>query len=102
MSTVSINARSLPFSRSGNLFRGCEGAWVMPKPQRVVITGLGVVAPNGVGKEAFWQALIKGLSGVRTIRRFDTSRFPSRIGGEIVDFDPLRYFEPQELKKVDR
>jgi 3-oxoacyl-[acyl-carrier-protein] synthase II len=69
---------------------------------RVVITGVGVVAPNGVGKEAFWQALINGLSGVRTIRRFDTSPYLSRIGGELEDFDPLRFFESRELKKADR
>jgi len=70
--------------------------------KRVVVTGLGVVAPNGVGKEAFWQALLNGLSGVRTIRRFDASPYDSRIGGEIIDFDPLNYIERQELKKVDR
>jgi len=70
--------------------------------QRVVITGLGVVAPNGIGKEAFWQAQLEGLSGVRTIRRFDTSRYDTHIGGEINDFDPLGYFDPHELKKIDR
>lgn len=70
--------------------------------KRVVITGVGVVAPNGVGKEAFWQALSKGLSGVRPIRRFDSSSVGTRIAGEIVDFEPLDYFEPHELKKMDR
>jgi 3-oxoacyl-[acyl-carrier-protein] synthase II len=70
--------------------------------RRVVVTGVGVVAPNGLGKEAFWQALTHGLSGVRSIRRFDSSQLSSRIAGEIVDFDPLQYFEAQELKKMDR
>ena len=70
--------------------------------QRVVVTGLGVVAPNGVGKEAFWQALTDGLSGVRTIRRFDTSSYLSRIGGELVDFDFKRFFDAREVKKTDR
>ena len=70
--------------------------------KRVVVTGVGVVAPNGVGKEAFWQALIAGLSGVRSIRRFDSSRLATRIAGEVIDLDPLNYFEPHELKKVDR
>jgi 3-oxoacyl-[acyl-carrier-protein] synthase II len=70
--------------------------------RRVVVTGVGVVAPNGLGKEAFWQALTHGLSGVRSIRRFDPSKLSSRIAGEIIDFDPLQYFEPQELKKMDR
>ncbi len=69
---------------------------------RVVVTGVGVVAPNGVGKEAFWQALITGLSGVHSIRRFDPSRLATRIAGEISDLDPLNYFDPHELKKVDR
>lgn len=69
---------------------------------RVVVTGLGVVAPNGVGKEAFWQALITGLSGVHSIRRFDASCFSSRIAGEVDTLNPLDYFEPKELKKVDR
>ncbi len=70
--------------------------------KRVVVSGVGVVAPNGVGKEAFWQALMKGLSGVRPIRRFDSSSVATRIAGEIVDFEPLNYFEPHELKKMDR
>src|SRR5689334_7465261 len=69
--------------------------------QRVVITGVGVVAPNGVGKEAFWQALLNGLSGVRPIRRYDTHSLDCRIGGEIIGFDPLRYFEANDLKKMD-
>ncbi len=67
----------------------------------VVVTGIGVVAPNGLGRQAFWQALITGLSGVRSIRRFDSSRLSSRIAGE-VDIDPLQYFDAHELKKVDR
>jgi 3-oxoacyl-[acyl-carrier-protein] synthase II len=69
---------------------------------RVVVTGLGVVAPNGLGKEAFWQALISGLSGVHSIRRFDASQLPSQIAGEVSSFDPLEYFEAKELKKIDR
>ncbi len=69
--------------------------------QRVVITGVGVVAPNGIGKEAFWQALLNGLSGVRPIRRYDTHLLGCRIGGEIIGFDPLRYFEANDLKKMD-
>jgi len=70
--------------------------------KRVVVTGIGVVAPNGVGKEAFWQALTHGLSGVRTIRRFDSSRLATAIAGEVIDLNPLDYFETHELKKVDR
>ncbi|HVO32508.1 MAG TPA: beta-ketoacyl-[acyl-carrier-protein] synthase family protein, partial [Elusimicrobiota bacterium] len=70
--------------------------------KRVVISGVGVVAPNGLGKEAFWQALTQGLSGVRTIRRYDSTPLASRIAGELADFDPLRYIDARELKKIDR
>src|SRR5271165_5978643 len=55
---------------------------------RVVVTGLGVLAPNGCGKETFWQACVEGRSGVRAVTRFDTSSFQTRIAGEIQDFVP--------------
>ena len=73
----------------------------MKKKRRVVITGLGVIAPNGVGKENFWSALEKGTSGVRGITRFDPSPFPTRFAGE-VDFDPTQYIAPKRLKRMDR
>ena len=56
--------------------------------RRVVITGLGVVAPNGIGKEDFWNACIAGRSGVRHVIRFDASPLPTRIAGEVANFDP--------------
>lgn len=56
--------------------------------RRVVITGLGVVAPNGIGKENFWDACISGRSGVRHITRFDASLLPTRIAGEVPNFAP--------------
>jgi beta-ketoacyl-acyl-carrier-protein synthase II len=56
--------------------------------RRVVITGLGVVAPNGIGKEAFWDACISGRSGIRRITRFDASRLPTQIAGEVTNFCP--------------
>jgi beta-ketoacyl-acyl-carrier-protein synthase II len=59
--------------------------------RRVVITGLGVVAPNGIGKETFWQACVSGQSGVRAITRFDASSLPARIAGEVPDFDPQQF-----------
>jgi 3-oxoacyl-(acyl-carrier-protein) synthase len=55
--------------------------------RRVVITGLGVVAANGIGKEQFWNACVAGHSGIRRITRFDASSLPSQIAGEIPDFD---------------
>src|SRR5436309_658946 len=56
--------------------------------RRVVITGLGVVAPNGVGKEDFWNACISGHSGIRHITRFDASSLTTRIAGEVTNFCP--------------
>ncbi len=56
--------------------------------RRVVITGLGVLAANGIGKENFWQACLAGSSGIRRITRFDASNLPTQIAGEIQDFDP--------------
>lgn len=57
--------------------------------RRVVITGMGVIAPNGIGKENFWDACVAGRSGVRRITRFDASNLPSQIAGEVADFDAL-------------
>ena len=56
--------------------------------ESVVITGLGVLACNGIGREAFWRAIQEGRSGIRTIRRFDASDLPCRIAGELWDFNP--------------
>jgi 3-oxoacyl-[acyl-carrier-protein] synthase II len=55
--------------------------------RRVVISGLGVVAPNGIGKEAFWSACLNGISGVGPIRAFDASAHPVKIAAEVQDFD---------------
>ena len=73
----------------------------MPK-RRVVITGLGVVAPNGIGKEAFWEALISGKSGIKEISRFDASTFPCHIAGEVNGFSPLDFMDPKLMKKTGR
>jgi beta-ketoacyl-acyl-carrier-protein synthase II len=56
--------------------------------RRVVITGLGIIAPNGIGKQAFWEACLAGRSGIRPITRFDASPLSTRIAGEVPDFDP--------------
>ena len=67
------------------------------KPNRVVITGMGVVAPNGIGLVPFWESLLAGRSGIAAITLFDASDLKSRIAGEIKNFDPFDYIEP-ELK----
>jgi 3-oxoacyl-[acyl-carrier-protein] synthase II len=69
--------------------------------RRVVVTGLGVVAPNGIGVEAFWQNLLNGVTGIDRITRFDASHHDSKIAGEVKGFDPLSYMEKKEVKKMD-
>src|SRR5438067_3871377 len=69
---------------------------------RVVITGLGVISPNGMGKAAFCQAILTGKSGVKRISRFDPSDLPVHIAGEIPDFDELAWVDPRERKHVSR
>ena len=66
--------------------------------RRVVITGLGVVAPNGIGKDDFWNACVNGRSGVRKITAFDASTFPVQIAGEVKDFDPSPFI-PDSMRK---
>jgi len=70
--------------------------------RRVVITGLGVVSPNGNGTAAFSEAILKGQSGVRRISRFDPSEVQVQIAGEVRDFDELAWVEKKERKHVSR
>lgn len=70
--------------------------------RRVVITGLGVVAPNGIGKEEFWKANVQGKSGVDRITSFDVSNLESKIAAQIKNFDPLKYIPKEVAKRVDR
>jgi 3-oxoacyl-[acyl-carrier-protein] synthase II len=68
--------------------------------RRVVITGLGVVAPNGVGKDAFWSACRDGISGVGPIRSFDASSYPVKIAAEVQDFDVTPFLPDEHRKSV--
>ncbi len=70
--------------------------------KRIVITGLGVIAPNGIGKEEFWRALKEGRSGIKPIKRFDTSEFKCKLAGEIKDFKPTDFLGSKGLKSLDR
>jgi len=70
--------------------------------KRVVITGLGVIAPNGIGKEEFWKSNIAGKSGISLIKGFDTKNYDVKIAGEISRFNPLDYLEPIKAKRMDR
>ncbi len=69
--------------------------------RRVVVTGMGVVSPLGVGIEAFWDGLVHGRSGVRRITRFDPSPYPSQIAGEIPDFDASAYLPRRDIVRTD-
>jgi len=70
--------------------------------KRAVITGIGVVSPNGVGKEEFCRAILAGKSGVKRITRFDVSDLPVQIAGEITDFNELSWIDARERKHVSR
>ncbi|MFH0924851.1 MAG: beta-ketoacyl-[acyl-carrier-protein] synthase family protein [bacterium] len=74
----------------------------IPGKSRVVITGIGVVAPNGVGKDQFWDNLSKGVSGVRPISTFNVDKYNSKTAGEIVDFDATHYLGKKGLRSLDR
>jgi 3-oxoacyl-[acyl-carrier-protein] synthase II len=71
--------------------------------RRVVISGLGVVSPLGNSKETFWNNLVSGKSGIRTIQSMDTTNYDCKIGGEVVDFDPTPFFNNhKEARRADR
>jgi 3-oxoacyl-[acyl-carrier-protein] synthase II len=70
--------------------------------RRVVVTGIGAVSPNGLGREAFWEASWQGRSGVRRIQRFDPSSLSVQIAGEIADFEPARYISEKDMANVSR
>lgn len=68
--------------------------------RRVVISGLGIVAPNGIGKDAFWSGCVNGHSGIGPIRSFDASNHPIRMAGEVHDFDPEPFIPDRFRKSV--
>ncbi len=70
--------------------------------RRAVITGLGVVAPNGTGKEVFWQATSKGISGIKSIQRFPTVGLPIQVAGEVRDFKVENYVDRKLANRTDR
>jgi len=70
--------------------------------RRVVITGIGAVTSLGLTAEEFWRNCLEGKNAIRTISGFDASEFPVRIAGEILDFDPEKFIERVEARKMDR
>lgn len=70
--------------------------------RRVVVTGMGLVTPVGIGVQTTWDALLKGTSGISRISSFDASAYPCQIAGEVKDFDPLTYVDKKDVKRMDR
>lgn len=69
---------------------------------RVVVTGLGVVSSLGENKEKFWDALLSGKSGIKKVTRFDASRISTQVAGQIDEFDPIKYLDKKEARRMDR
>jgi len=71
-------------------------------PRRIVITGVGILASNGIGKDAFWTALREGRSGIKDVSLFDTGAMRTKKAGEIKDFDAASYLGKKGLRLLDR
>src|SRR2546421_4797731 len=69
--------------------------------RRVVVTGIGLVTPIGTGTKQTWEAAIAGKSGVGPITRFDAKQLPSRIAGEVKNFDPSQFMDKKEARRND-
>ena len=69
--------------------------------RRVVVTGLGLITPVGIGVAESWANIINGQSGIGKITKFDCSTFPSQIAGEVKNFDPLAYIPPKDARRMD-
>ena len=69
--------------------------------RRVVVTGLGLITPVGIGVKESWTNIINGQSGIGKITKFDCSTFPSQVAGEVKNFDPLQYIPPKDARRMD-
>jgi 3-oxoacyl-[acyl-carrier-protein] synthase II len=72
------------------------------KTHRVVVTGLGVISPNGLGVESFWSNTTSGVSGIGPITQFDASEYPVRIAGEVEGFEPANYMDAKAARRMGR
>lgn len=68
----------------------------------IVITGIGVISPYGVGPHILWEKLMAGETGLKTLTDFDTSHIQCRVGGQLTDFQPNTYLNPRAVRKIDR
>src|SRR6266849_2198039 len=73
----------------------------MRSSMRNIVTGTGLLSSLGIGTDANWAALCAGCSGVTTITKFDASQFATRIAGEVKGFEPLRFLDKKDVKKMD-
>src|SRR5580765_4380698 len=69
--------------------------------RRVVVTGIGMISPLGIGNEPTWQGLLDGRSGIGPITKFDASAYACRIAGEVRGFNAEQWIEKKEVKKSD-
>src|SRR3990167_9065289 len=69
--------------------------------RRVVVTGLGALTPVGNSTDEFWSAITQGRSGIGPITKFDSTGYPTRIAGEVREFDALRYVDKKEARRLD-
>ncbi len=70
--------------------------------RRVVITGMGVISPVGIGKEAYWESLVNGRSGIDTITMCDTEGCTTKIAGEVKNWNPEEYIDPKQVRRMSR
>ena len=71
------------------------------KKRRVVVTGLGLITPVGIGVKESWQNILNGVSGITNITRFDASNFKSRVAGDVKNFNPDLYLNPKDARRMD-
>jgi 3-oxoacyl-(acyl-carrier-protein) synthase len=69
---------------------------------RIVITGIGMISPYGVGSDILWEKLMAGETGLKSLSTFDTSHIQCRVGGQLTDFNPTPYLSPRTVRKIDR
>ncbi|HEY1496611.1 MAG TPA: beta-ketoacyl synthase N-terminal-like domain-containing protein, partial [Candidatus Solibacter sp.] len=70
--------------------------------RRVVVTGVGLISPVGIGTENTWKAITAGTSGIASITQFDATDYDCRIAGEVKGFDPTNWIERKDVKKLGR
>src|SRR5207302_9801280 len=79
-----------------------HSSFIILSMRRIAVTGIGVIAPTGVGRERVWAALAEGRSGISRIENFDTSNLKTNIAGVCRDFKPEESFDERELSRLDR